>query len=221
MATQTPRAVLFDCDGVLVDSEVIAIEVEVAALAEAGVPMTAAELADRYVGVSAASQAESLHREFGLALDDAWWQALHERSLAALADRVEAVPGMRELVEGLGVPHCLASSSDHGRIEVCLRQAGLLDLFDASIRFSATDVSRGKPAPDLFLHAASRLGVDPDACVVIEDSPHGVRAAVAAGMAVIGFTGGAHADASWAHRLHDAGAVTVVDGATALGALLP
>lgn len=214
-------AVVFDCDGVLVDSEVIAIEIEVAALADVGIPMTHEGLAERYVGVSAEAMATALHEEFGVVLGEAWWARLHEASHAALAERVKPVPGIREVLEGLAVPACLASSSSHTRIELSLVAAGLIDLFPPETRFSAADVRRGKPAPDLFLHAAASRGWDPSACVVVEDSPFGVQAALAAGMDVIGFTAGGHAGPSWEARLRLAGAQIVAQTSAELRALLP
>ncbi|HUG85937.1 MAG TPA: HAD-IA family hydrolase [Euzebya sp.] len=216
----TAGAVIFDCDGVLVDSEIIAIEVEVAALTAVGISLTPAGLAERYVGVSAAAQVAAVHEEFGVVLDEAWWAALAADSERALAQRVRAIPGIRAVVEGVPGPYALASSSSHPRIELCLRTAGLLDLFGDDVRFSATDVRRGKPAPDLFLHAASSLGIAANECVVVEDSPYGVRAALAAGMHVIGFTGGGHADQRWAARLRQAGAGLVVASAEELAAAL-
>lgn len=216
-----PAAVLFDCDGVLVDSEVLAIEVEVAAFAAVGIPLTAAELAERYVGVSETAQTAAVQEEFGVHLDPAWWADLFAAAEAALAERVQPIEGIRRVVESLGVPYALASSSRHERIEVSLRTAGLLDLFPPPVRFSATDVRRGKPAPDLFLHAAAALGVPAGRCVVVEDSPYGVEAALAAGMAVIGFTAGGHAGPGWADRLRAAGAERVVHRAADLAAHLP
>lgn len=215
-----PSAVIFDMDGVLVDSEVIAIEVEVAALAAVGVSLTPAELAARYVGTSAVAMRGMVVEEFGVDLDDAFWARLEADSHAALAERLVAVPGMRAVVEGLAVPCAVASSSSHARIALSLRTAGLADLFEVGARFSAEDVERGKPAPDLFLHAAAALGVEAPACVVVEDSPFGVQAARAAGMDVIGFTGGGHADEAWAARLGAAGAAVVAADAASLGAML-
>lgn len=219
--TSTPELVIFDCDGVLVDSEVIAIEVGVAALAGVGVVLTPAALASRFVGVSGPAMRAAVAEEFDVDLDETFWVGVREASHAALAERVTAVPGIRGLVDAVQVPRCLASSSSHTRIELSLRTAGLLDLFPPDLRFSAEDVVRGKPAPDLFLHASAAMGADPSACVVVEDSPYGVRAALAAGMDVIGFTGGGHADDAWAERLRAAGAPRVVADADALAALLP
>jgi HAD superfamily hydrolase (TIGR01509 family) len=220
MTGRSDCAVLFDCDGVLVDSERIAIEVEVAAFAAVGIPLTADGVAERYVGVSAQAQTAAVHEEFGVVLEDAWWAELFAAAEAALAERVQPIAGIRRVVEDLTVRYALASSSRHERIELSLRTAGLLDLFPRRLRFSATDVARGKPAPDLFLHAAAALGVPAGHCVVVEDSPHGVQAALAAGMDVIGFAGGGHAGPGWARRLRAAGAMVVVPDAAALATQL-
>ncbi|CAN5662852.1 HAD family hydrolase [soil metagenome] len=214
------KAVLFDCDGVLIDSEVIAIGIEVAALAKVGVHLTRAELADRYVGVSGSAMRRSVAKEFDVDLTDAFWNDLRDRSHAELTEEVRPVTGMAEVIERLTVPYCLASSSSHERIELSLEAAGLLHLFPPDLRFSAEDVDHGKPAPDLFLLAARSLGVDPADCVVVEDSPYGVQAALAAEMDVIGFTGGGHADKAWAGRLRTAGATTIVTTADELEAEL-
>jgi HAD superfamily hydrolase (TIGR01509 family) len=122
---------------------------------------------------------------------------------------LKPVEGVREAILALPQPRCVASSSMPERIALSLRVAGLSDLFDHI--FSATEVPRGKPAPDLFLHAATRMGARPEDCLVIEDSAAGVKAAIAAGMRVIGFTGGSHCGPAHADRLRRAGAPVVID----------
>ncbi len=204
----------------LVDSEVIAIEIEVAALNAVGVPLTPQGMAERFVGVSNATVRTAVAQEFGVHLDDGFWEEVRREGMAALADRVTAIPGIAALIRQLDVPHCLASSSRHDRIELSLRTAGLLDLFPRRIRFSSQDVVCGKPSPDLFMHAADVMGVQPSRCLVVEDSPHGVRAALAAGMDVVGFTGGGHADLAWEERLRAAGAPRTVSDAVSLRPLL-
>lgn len=202
-------AVILDCDGVLVDSEVISIAQEVAALSSVGVRLSFTDVVDRYLGLSDESMRAAVDEEFGVHLDDAFWVGLRERTHLALAEQARAVDGMAALVADLTAPYCLASSSSHERLRTTLSAAGLLQLFGDEIRFSADDVDHGKPAPDLFLHAARALGVAPDRCVVVEDAPSGVQAARAANMRPIGFAGGGHADAAWAQRLRDAGAEVV------------
>lgn len=208
--------VVFDCDGVLVDSEVLVVGIEAELLTDAGIGMDAAGVVDRYVGLSEADMAAAIEREFSVALDAAFWDRRRDLVLEALRTRLEPVAGIAAVLERIGSPICLASSSDHARIASSLARTGLLGHFPDDRRFSATDVSRGKPAPDLFLHAASCCGHAPDDCVVVEDSPHGVAAAVAAGMAVIGFAGGGHHTPAFGARLREAGAPNVVPDASAL-----
>lgn len=212
--------VVFDCDGVLVDSEVLVVGIEAELLTGAGIEMDAAGVVDRYVGLSEADMAAAIEREFSVGLDAAFWDRRRDLVLEALRTRLEPVAGIAAVLERIDSPICLASSSDHARIGSSLATTGLLDHFPDGRRFSATDVSRGKPAPDLFLHAASRCGHAASDCVVVEDSPHGVAAAIAAGMAVIGFAGGGHHTSSFGARLLDAGAPCVVPDAPALAAAL-
>jgi HAD superfamily hydrolase (TIGR01509 family) len=208
--------VVFDCDGVLVDSEVLAVEIEAELLRAAGIRIDVAGVVDRYVGLSEADMVAAIADEFAVELDDAFAEERRRRLLEAFRTRLEPVVGIVEVLERIQSPTCLASSSDHQRIAASLATTDLLGHFPDDRRFSATDVSRGKPAPDLFLHAASRCGHAASDCVVVEDSPHGVAAAVAAGMAVIGFGGGRHHTPAFGVRLLDAGAPCVVPDASAL-----
>ncbi|MGI9603268.1 MAG: HAD family hydrolase [Acidimicrobiales bacterium] len=207
----TTDLVIFDCDGVLVDSEAIVIEIEAELLTDAGFRLTADEIADRFVGLSYPDMMAALESDFGRPVPDGLSQQIQADALAAFPDRLQAVDGMADYLAELSLPRCVASSSDLDRIELCLRVAGLDQHFAAAHVFSAQMVSRGKPEPDLFLHAAARMEHPPVACLVIEDSPHGVMAARAAGMAVVGFVGGGHARPSLATRLRAAGAEVVVD----------
>ncbi len=192
MTEKATELVIFDCDGVLVDSEPISLTVLVEALAAAGVAMSEEEAHERFLGRSLKSMSEILHDEYGLAIDatflDAMRKVLYERFRAEL----QPIDGIAETVDGLGIAHCVASSSQPERIRLSLSVTGLIDRFEPNI-FSATMVSRGKPAPDLFLHASAAMGVAPERCVVVEDSPAGIAAAQAAGMRVLAFAGGSHA----------------------------
>jgi HAD superfamily hydrolase (TIGR01509 family) len=217
--------VIFDCDGVLVDSEILVVEIEAALLADAGVAIGVAGVVDRYVGLSEADMVSAIVDEFGDVIDRAFvegtFAGLRDRRVSeALATRLQPIAGIDTVLEALSSPLCLASSSHHDRIAASLATTGLLGFFPPHCRFSATDVEHGKPAPDLFLHAAAVCGHDPSTCVVVEDSPHGVRAALAAGMAVIGFAGGGHHTPAFGRRLLDAGAPMVVPDAEALGRAL-
>ncbi len=209
-------AIVFDCDGVLVDSEAIVIEIEAELLTAAGFAMTVDEIAETCVGLSYGDMMAMLERRFGRPVPEELNARIQADALAAFPDRLKPVEGIDDLLASSSGPRCIASSSDLDRIRLSLEVTGLDRHFDASLVFSAQMVSRGKPAPDLFLHAAEGLAVQPTNCVVVEDSPHGVTAALAAGMDVIGFTGGLHARPSLTTRLEAAGAKTIARSATEL-----
>jgi len=192
MAANTTELVIFDCDGVLVDSEPISIAVLVEALAAAGVTMSEEEAHVRFLGRSLKSMSEILHDDYGLAIDAAFLDAMRKVLYERFRAELKAVDGVAETVGALGIAHCVASSSQPERIRLSLTVTGLISRFEPNI-FSASMVARGKPAPDLFLHASAAMGVAPEKCVVVEDSPAGIAAAKAAGMRVVAFTGGSHA----------------------------
>jgi len=203
--------VIFDCDGVLVDSEAIVIQIESGLLTAAGFPVTADEIADRFVGLSYPDMMATLESEFGRPVPAELSTRIQRDALAAFPDQLRPVAGMRDLLHGLAPQRCVASSSDLDRIQLSLEVTGLQAYFEPEHLFSAQMVDNGKPAPDLFVHAAGRLGARAEDCLVIEDSPHGILAAIAAGMRVIGFVGGLHARPSLRARLEAAGAETIVD----------
>jgi len=183
--------VIFDCDGVLVDSEPISNRVLAETLTEYGLPTTTEESIRTYMGRTMASCLAIAADKLGRPLPEDFMRAFRDRSFAALAREVEPVPGIHGVLAHLRraqTPHCLASSGPHEKIRLTLGQSGLLEHFEGRI-FSAVDVARGKPHPDVFLHAAEQMGVAPGSCAVVEDSPFGVEAAVAAGMQVFGFSG--------------------------------
>jgi HAD superfamily hydrolase (TIGR01509 family) len=211
--------VIFDCDGVLVDSEVLVIEIEAEMLTALGAALTPADITRHFVGLSDALMAEALRRDWGIELPATFDEERRARVAARFDEALAPIAGIDAVVRGLRVPTCVASSSAPERIAHSLTLTGLIDAFDGHL-YSATMVERGKPAPDLFWHAAASLGVDPDACVVIEDSPHGVEAGRAAGMHVIGFTAGGHCPDDQAERLTAAGAHEVVARSESLGDLL-
>jgi HAD superfamily hydrolase (TIGR01509 family) len=191
---KTPELIIFDCDGVLVDSEPISIAVLLDVLARAGHVMEEETAYRLFLGRSMATTIELLHNDFGFVVTsdhlDQARTALNERFRREL----KPIPGVRNALGKLSAPRCIASSSKPERIRLSLSITGLLDQFEPHI-YSAAMVERGKPAPDLFLHAARDMGAEPGRCLVIEDSPAGVEAAKAAGMRVFGFTGGSHAHA--------------------------
>ncbi len=183
--------VVFDNDGVLVDSESISNRLLAAYLTELGHPTSYEDSIRDYMG-------SAMHRIHDLVLERSgerlpadFDDVFHSRVFAAFERELRPVPGATGVLEKLaadGVPYCVASSGSHERIRVGHRATGLDRWFEDTQIFSAQDVGKGKPAPDLFMHAAERMGVAPERCVVVEDSPLGVRAAVAAGMDVYGFT---------------------------------
>jgi D-ribulokinase len=186
-----PELVIFDCDGVLVDSEVIALSVMRRRLEEAGLRLTDQETRERFLGRRLDSSLHRIETELGEPLPGAFRDDFSREILTAFARELKGVEGVRQAVEGLHTRVCVASSSGHERLRLSLRVAGYETMFAPNI-FSAADVAEGKPSPDLFLHAASAMGVEPKDCLVIEDSVAGVVAARAAGMAVFGFVGASH-----------------------------
>jgi HAD superfamily hydrolase (TIGR01509 family) len=199
---------IFDCDGVLVDSEVLSCQVDADLLTSLGMPYTADEIARQFVGVSLKDMIARIEAEHGRPLPADFGERINRILFAQFETDLRPIPGVRDAI--LALPHrrCVASSSTPDRIALSLRVTGLSDLFDHL--FSSVQVPRGKPAPDLFLHAAAQMGFAPADCLVIEDSVAGVLAARAAGMEVIGFTGGSHCREDHADRLREAGASPVV-----------
>ncbi|MFJ7593158.1 HAD family hydrolase [Streptomyces sp. NPDC097617] len=181
--------VIFDCDGVLVDTERIALRIQIALGAELGWPLTAEEVVDRFMGRSKESIREQIAQRLGEETAALWWEQLIRRHREAVDTGLEAVDGLPGALDGITLPVCVASSGSHGKMRHTLGVTGLHERFAGRV-FSSTEVSRGKPAPDLFLHAARAMGVDPAACAVVEDSRPGVLAARAAGMRAFGYAGG-------------------------------
>jgi HAD superfamily hydrolase (TIGR01509 family) len=181
--------VIFDCDGVLVDSERIAVRVDLVVLAGLGWDLTEAEVIDRFVGRSHEHMVGEIEAYLGRTLAPDW----EAEYLGLYRDAFEAelapVDGVVEALDSIFAPTCVASSSTHERLRQTLGLTGLLDRFEGRI-FSAEEVTNGKPAPDLFVHAATTLGADPARCAVIEDSQYGVQAARAAGMHAFAYAGG-------------------------------
>ncbi len=178
-------AVIFDCDGVLVDSEPIANRLLHRCLVDLGLELSAEETNDRFMGRSMQDCIEDVERLLARRVDAAVWSGLAERTQLAFDAELQPVRDIEHVLQGLDLPRCVASSGGHGKIRHSLRITGLTRYFEHIC--SADDVSAGKPAPDLFLLAAKTLSVPPAACVVIEDSLPGVRGAVAAGMRAFGY----------------------------------
>ena len=187
--TEPLQLVIFDCDGVLVDSERLAVRVEAAVLAELGWPMSQAEVIERFMGRSQAVMLQAILDRLGDRLPGDWQERLDRRYREAFDAELAPVDGVVEALDRIATPTCVASGGSHQMLRHQLRLTGLYERFEGRI-FSATEVAEGKPAPDLFLHAAARLGAEPAACAVVEDSRYGVQAARAAGMRAFGYTGG-------------------------------
>lgn len=211
--------VIFDCDGVLVDTEPMSNRCFAEALNREGLDWDVAETMRRLMGRSMKSCIEIVEAELGRKVPADFVERLQERTFARFRDEgVRAVPGVVAALDALeraGLATCVASSGDHAKMRITLGGAGLWDRFDGRI-FSATQVARGKPAPDLFLFAAERMGVAPADSVVIEDSSAGAQAARAAGMRAYGYVGAAHTDRA---GLVEAGAI-VFDNMLGLPALV-
>jgi HAD superfamily hydrolase (TIGR01509 family) len=204
--------VIFDCDGVLVDSERLAIHTEAEILARLGWPLTVSEIVERFVGRPAAYMHEEIERHLGQPVD--WDTEFEARYEEAFRRDLVPVPGVVEALDQIPVATCVASSGSHERIRFTLGLVGLFDRFRGRI-FSVDDVAHGKPAPDIFLHAAEKIGVTPDRCAVVEDSMAGVAAGLASGMSVFAFSGGVTGAASLA-----LGSAVVFDDMRALPTLL-
>lgn len=195
----SPALVIFDCDGVLVDSERISHEVLIAMLAERGVTMGFDEAVDRFMGSSMQRCLEIVEQLCG-APPSQFLPAFRARTFAAFEADLQPIDGIGEVLAGLPLPFCVASNGPREKMRLTLRRTGLLARFEHGL-FSADDVARPKPAPDLFLHAAAHMRADPAACIVVEDSPTGIAAARAAGMTAWGYAG-----MTPAARLAEAGA---------------
>jgi len=211
---------VFDFDGVLVDSEVIANKVLAGVLTEMGYPVTAAESVLRFTGMNGRRIRAEVEGEMGRPLPKDFEATMSGRARALFETDLAPISGAAALLQTLDGARCIASNSGHAWIQRALHTTGLAPYFDSAALFSAADVATGKPAPDLFLHAAARMGADTADCVVIEDSPLGVAGGVAAGMTVVGFTGASHIGDGHADRLRDAGAVAIFDDLSRLPELL-
>jgi HAD superfamily hydrolase (TIGR01509 family) len=179
--------VIFDCDGVLVDSERLAVAMESRVLIEIGWPLTEAEVIQRFVGRSSAYMKVEIENVIGRSVD--WWTEFGEPFRVICERELTAIEGVSDVLDGLTTPTCVASSSSRDSVEFKLGLTGLLEQFEGRI-FSSTDVEHAKPAPDVFLFAALQLDVAPGRCGVIEDSVNGVLAGLAAGMTVFAYAGG-------------------------------
>jgi HAD superfamily hydrolase (TIGR01509 family) len=211
--------VIFDCDGVLVDSEVISCRAHADVLTRHGYPIDAEQVFQRFLGRSTRQANLEIEAELGRPLPDAYHGDLQEELFRSFAADLQAVPHISEALDAIAQPVCVASSGSHQRMRASLGGAGLYDHFAPNI-FSASQVARGKPAPDLFLFSAAEMKVSPERSLVIEDSVAGVCGAMAAGMTVFGFCGGSHCRPNHAETLRTAGAALTFSDMRQLPALI-
>jgi HAD superfamily hydrolase (TIGR01509 family) len=200
--------IIFDCDGVLIDSEILSNRAEVELLKSFGIEFELGDYMAQFVGKSTKDVLKTIEASHNVSLPAEFRRLAETQIFTAFKTELQPIPGIFELINSINTAKCIASSSSLSRLDITLKITGLFDEFSPHI-FSAEQVDRGKPAPDLFLFAAEQMQVDPDRCVVIEDSPYGVRAGVQAGMTVLGFTGGSHIQPGHAERLLDEGAIDI------------
>lgn len=204
------KLVLFDCDGVLVDSEILAAQISAEMFRSIGLEMSVDDVVTNFVGLDAKAAKLRAEALFGISMSADYDAALHARMDDAFTTRLLPITGVQSVLENLKLPFCVASNSGHERLKITFAATHLSALVGGRI-FSADDVVRGKPAPDLFLHAAEKMGnFHADECLVIEDSVTGVTAAMAAGMRVIGFCGGGHIRDGHAEKLLSLGAEAII-----------
>jgi HAD superfamily hydrolase (TIGR01509 family) len=211
--------VIFDCDGVLIDSEMITCRVQAERLTAHGLRITTEDVVRRFTGMRDREMYAILEREHGRALPDDYDAGTKELIAAAYRSELRALPGVAAALDAIRLPVCVASSSNPTKLRFGLELTGLYPRFAPHL-FSAAQVGRGKPAPDLFLFAAAQMGRAPDDCLVIEDSVAGVQAARAAGMAVFGFCGGGHCRDGHGDLLRAEGAALAFERMEALPSLI-
>lgn len=206
-----PKLIIFDCDGVLVDSEIIAAQVEVDLLREHGYESDVKEHIRRFTGLNIDRSIEIIEQESGRYFPDDLGEKVDREIDSRLWRDVEALPGADEILDQLDQPRCICSNSTAERLQMTLTKTKLWDRFRPYV-FSAVSIPDidAKPAPDIYLHAAKEFDVAAGECVVIEDSTHGVHGAVAAGMRVIGYVGAGHSYPGHSEQLMDAGAETII-----------
>ena len=211
---QIPNAkfdlIIFDCDGVLVDSEVISCRAHAETLTRHGYPITPDQVFDRFLGRSMRQATLEIETELGRALPEDFHTQVYAEVFRLFAVSLQATPHINDALAAITLPACVASSGPPEKIGASLNRVGLYDRFAPHI-FSAVQVRNGKPAPDLFLFAANQMQTPPARCLVIEDSVAGVTAAQAAGMVVFGYHGGSHCRPDTAETLRAAGAAVTFD----------
>ncbi len=212
--------IIFDCDGVLIDSEIISMRCLVEGLGAIGYQVDPRAATERFVGRSWISIVNMIEADWGRALPSNFAEEIDQLTMSEMATELDPIPGIASVLAALNHARCVASSSSMAWIRQGLTSTGLISYLEPHL-FSASMVENGKPAPDLFLHAAEKMDVPSDRAVVVEDSVPGVQAGAAAGMTVIGFAGGSHiVDPDHAVKLRSVGARYVIDDMMALPGLL-
>jgi HAD superfamily hydrolase (TIGR01509 family) len=204
MAAVGAGLVIFDCDGVLVDSDRISLRIQAERISALGLPVTYEDCVHEFLGIGMPATLRRIEEWLGGPLPEGWEAGLEEEVTEAFRRELRPVPGIVEALDRVTLPTCIASSGSHEKLTLTLGLTGLYERFAGRI-FSADEVERGKPDPDLFFYAAERMGVVPERCVVVEDSPWGVAAARAAGMSALGYA--ADAEPRAAAALGEAGAI--------------
>ena len=211
--------VIFDCDGVLIDSEIIVCRLTGEEFTRLGFPMTTQQVIERFAGRPEHEMIEEVEAEWGQAVPPEFFTCLKRRIEEAYASELQIMPGVAELLDGLGISFCVASSSYPAKLRLGLKAVGLYERFTPNV-VSASYVAYGKPAPDVFIYAAGWMQTPVTKCVVVEDSVPGVRAAVAAGMRVFGYSGGSHCPPGHDKRLLEAGAEEIFDSFSGMAPVL-
>ena len=214
-----PELIIFDCDGVLVDSELIASKLLAEHLTTHGFPITDKESRSRFIGYSIAKIIGEVRAE-GVNLPDEFETFLKQADRTVFTVELKAISGVANTLSQLPHPKCVASSGAPAKIKSNLALTGLINYFQPNHLFSSKMIKNSKPAPDLFLHAADYFSVDPKNCLVIEDTPIGVQAGLAAGMSVFGFVGGSHCDDAYVALLEKTGIKTIFNKMIQLPALI-
>ncbi len=211
---------IWDCDGCLIDSEIIACRVAAEHYTKAGYPITTEAYIQRFMGKSTKQAADEIMAEAGLDILSAIdWEAKKRDRDQAFATSLKAIPHVTSVLSSINVPMAVASGSEPDRLEYSLKLTNLWDYFNGHV-YSASMVKNGKPAPDVFLLAAEKLGANPAQCAVVEDGHHGVHGAKAAGMYVLGFTGASHSTPALTQQLRSAGADHIFADMSQLPSLL-
>jgi HAD superfamily hydrolase (TIGR01509 family) len=203
------KLIIFDCDGVLIDSEIVVCRLTGEELTQLGYPVTTAQVIERFAGRPEREMIADIEQDWGQPVPPEYFSRIRQRIEQAYATELRAMPEAAEVLGRIRIPVCVASSSYPEKLRLGLEAVGLYDLFRSNL-VSASYVAQGKPAPDVFIYAAGWMRTPVADCLVIEDSIPGTRAARAAGMRVFGFTGGTHCDPGHGQRLIEAGAERVI-----------